>query len=640
MTSEQETFTVVFQPMGRRVTARRSESLLEAAQAAGVVIWSVCGGKGTCGKCRILLRGGWPATPKAAHRFLSERDLEEGYRLACQTNVEADIEVVIPPESRLEGEQILSRSHLALDALNPAALKLTMNTAAIREARGIETEEEILRETAKRAGLPYLTLEETARTELKGLLVAGADKVTLLIDRGGARPTVTSVEPGETTERSFGLAVDLGTTTIVVYLVDLRTGEVLATASDYNSQIAYGEDLLSRVDFAARNGRNIATLQVAAVETINSLIQKTASRSGVKPEEIIDICVAGNTVMTYLLAEQNPAHLLKTNVQVNRNPTILKAQSVGVKARPQTNLFCLPSVSRYVGGDAVGDILASGLFNSPDVSVLIDMGTNGEVILGGKGWVFSTSCASGPAFEGWEIKFGMRAVAGAIDHLKIEGESLRAQYTVIGGEQRKPLGICGSGLIDAVAEMFQARVLDPLGRIQTHLKSPFIRTVGEGPEYIIAPANDTALGKEITITQRDVENFLQSKAAVCAAVSVLMKKMRITNDDVRHLYLAGAFGNYVDPKNAVTAGVFPEFPRAEIVQLGNGSVAGAYLALLSIKRRSEATEIARVMTYFDLSADADFMEEFNAALALPGNPELFPSLYGGGGRAVSQRNAK
>ncbi len=632
MASEQDAFTVVFQPIGRRATVKGGTSLLEAAQAAGVVIWSVCGGKGTCGKCKIILRGGGAVTPKVAHRFLSERDLEEGYCLACQTKVEGDMEVVIPPESRLEGEQILSRSRLALDTLNPAALKLTIDTAALRGGV-LGSEDRILREAAREADIPSLYLDDATRMELRRLLGAGTDKVTLLIDRGEARPVVSGVEPGETAGRSFGLAVDLGTTTIVVYLVDLRTGKILATASDYNDQIAYGEDLLSRVDFAARDTSGLAKLQEATVETINRLNEKIASRSGVKLEEIIDICVAGNTVMIYLLTGQNPVHLLKTNAPVSRDPILLAAQSVGVRVRPQTHLFCLPSVSRYVGGDAVGDILASGLFKSPDVSVLIDMGTNGEVILGGRGWVFSTSCASGPAFEGWEIKFGMRAVAGAIDHLKIDRGSLRTQYTVIGGEQRKPVGICGSGLIDAVAEMLLSGVLDSLGRIQTHLNTPFIRVGGEGAEYIIASAGETAFGREIVITQRDVENFLQSKAAVCAAVSVLMKKMRISIDDVRHLYLAGAFGNYVDPKSAVTAGVFPEFPRAEVVQLGNGAVAGAYLALLSMERRREATEIARVMTYFDLSADADFMEEFNAALSLPGNPELLSSFYEGSGYA-------
>ncbi|MEM3736886.1 MAG: ASKHA domain-containing protein [Candidatus Bathyarchaeia archaeon] len=625
MSPDLEKFAVTFQPMGRRVAVREGASILEAAQAAGVVIWSVCGGKGTCGKCKILLKKSEATERGVTHKFLSERELELGYRLACQTHVEDDMEVIVPPESRLIGEQILSRSNLALEKLNPAILKLALHVQAIGGSEP-QVESRILQEAATKLCLPDLCLGEDLRDCLRSLLSAGGGEVTFTINVSGACPGVLGVELGDTTARSFGLAVDLGTTTIVAYMVDINTGGVLASAASYNGQIAYGEDLLSRVNFAARSIRNREVLKKAAVETLNSLISNLAAKSGVKSEEVVDVCLAGNTIMVYLLAGQNPAPLLDADAKVSLDPLILNAQSLGLKVSPRTNVFCLPSVSRYVGGDVIGDILASGLFNAPEISVLIDMGTNGEVVVGSKGWGFCSSCASGPAFEGWEIKFGMRAVAGAIDHLKIDRESLKARYTVIGGGEVKPLGICGSGLIDAVAEMFLSGILNHLGRFRPR-KSNFVRMGAEGPEYLIAPASETAHGRDIVITQRDVENLLQSKAAVCAAVSILLNKLRITIEDVRHLYLAGAFGNYVDPRSAVAAGVFPEFPRAEVVQLGNGAIAGAYLTLLSVDKRREAAEIAKMMTYFDLSADPDFMEEFNAALTLPGKPELFPSMH-------------
>ena len=253
------------------------------------------------------------------------------------------------------------------------------------------------------------------------------------------------------------------------------------------------------------------------------------------------------------------------------------------------------------------------------------MGTNGEIILGSRGWIFSTSCAAGPAFEGWGIEFGMRSLEGAIEHVQIETETLRPAYEVIGPDKTKPRGICGSGLIDALSEMYKVRILDSLGKIRGDLISPRIRRGDEGLEYLLVPGEENDIGRDIVITQKDVDNLMDSKAATCAAVAVLMKKVGLSVSDVNNLYLFGAFGNYVDLGSATTLGVFPELPNAETFQLGNGSLAGAYLTLLSIEKRHEAERIAEDMTYYDLTADPDFMEEYSAALAIPGRPQLFPS---------------
>ena len=254
------------------------------------------------------------------------------------------------------------------------------------------------------------------------------------------------------------------------------------------------------------------------------------------------------------------------------------------------------------------------------------MGTNGEIVIGSRGWLFSTSCAAGPAFEGWEIRFGIRSVEGAIDHVKIDSKTLTSTYTVIGGPQHKARGICGSGIIDAVAEMYRSGIIDFSGKISDGEKSHLIRNGVDGLEYVISPAPENDLQKDIVITQRDINNLIDSKAAVCGSVAVLMKKVGVTVTDIGSLYLAGAFGNYIDPKSAITLGIFPEFSNAKIVQLGNGSVAGAYLTLLSAKKRVEAEEIAEMMTYYDLTIDPDFMEEYSAAFCIPGRPEFFPSM--------------
>jgi uncharacterized 2Fe-2S/4Fe-4S cluster protein (DUF4445 family) len=412
----------------------------------------------------------------------------------------------------------------------------------------------------------------------------------------------------------------------VIYFVDLRDGNIVDTESSYNEQLIYGEDLLSRIDYAFRTKGGLSKLQRAAVNTINKIVETIVEKNNISVQEITDVSVAGNTVMTYLLSGLDPSHLVDANIRVSRDPIQRKVRKFGITVNPNATVYCLPNVSRFVGGDAVADLLASGMHESPELSILIDMGTNGEIVIGSKGWLFSTSCAAGPAFEGWEIRFGIRSVEGAIEHVKINSKTLRSTYTVIGGPQHKARGLCGSGIIDAVAEMYRSSTVDFSGKIRDQGKSHLIRNGIDGLEYVVSPASENDLQKDIVITQRDINNLIDSKAAVCGSVAVLMKKVGVTIRDIGNLYLAGAFGNYVDPKSAVTLGIFPEFPNAKIVQLGNGSVAGAYLALLSAKKRVEAEEIAETMTYYDLTIDPDFMEEYSAAFCIPGKPEFFPSI--------------
>ncbi len=436
---------------------------------------------------------------------------------------------------------------------------------------------------------------------------------------------VVDLELDDKTSKNYGLAVDVGTTTVVVYLVSLVDGLILKTASDYNEQIVYGEDLLSRIEYAYKNTKNLTVLQKAVVNTINNLIERVASMENINPSEIMDLRVAGNTVMAYLLLKKDPSNLLEVDAEVSRNPYTLTAKELGFKINPDAGVYVLPCISRFLGGDVVGDILASGMSNSQEISVLVDMGTNGEVVVGNREWLFSASCASGPAFEGWEISHGVRGVTGAIDHVKINPQTYEAEYTVIGGDKSEVYGVCGSGIIDVIAEMFSTGIINSQGEIQTQLNSPLIRVGLKGPEYVIVPAKKTRSGKDIVITQKDINNFLESKAAVCATIITLMKKIGVSIYDVKNLYLAGAFGNYINLQNAVRVGLFPKLPNAKIIQLGNGSIAGSYLALISKQKRKELDKIARLITYFDLGVDNDFMNEYAEALKIPGNPEFFPS---------------
>jgi uncharacterized 2Fe-2S/4Fe-4S cluster protein (DUF4445 family) len=308
-------------------------------------------------------------------------------------------------------------------------------------------------------------------------------------------------------------------------------------------------------------------------------------------------------------------------VEVPREPIIKKAGKIGLIVNPEGYVYCLPNVSRFLGGDAVGDVLASEMHKSDDMSLMIDLGTNGEIIFGNNKWLFSCSCASGPAFEGEGVRHGMRAAIGGIDHIEIDYETKKAKISTIG--DAPPKGIVGSALIDVVAEMYKVGVMDFSGKIVPNM--PYVREGKWGLEYLIVPAEETSTGKDIVITQADLDYVVDSKAAACGAVTVLMKKLKINIYDTKHIYLAGAFGTYTDMKNAIKLGILPEFPNGDYLPLGNGSLSGAYATLVSIDKRKEALDIAKSMVYIDLLVDLEFIEEYSKALYIPGEKEYFPS---------------
>jgi uncharacterized 2Fe-2S/4Fe-4S cluster protein (DUF4445 family) len=619
------TVTVEFQPTGKRVDVKKGSTILEAAQAAGVEIRSVCAGVGACGKCKVIVEEGDVLERSDSYKkFIFQDDNTRGYHLACQAQLLTDTRVVIPPESRFEGQQILTNALFPKVEFDPCCRKqfLRANLAELDDRSGrIQKVSSLVTDVFGRQ-IPFSDL---ALLKLDRMEIQGAEGFTVTLDKCTNQSEVVDIDIGDTSLRNYGLAIDLGTTKIVTYLVDFRDGRIMDIESGYNEQLNYGEDLLSRIDYVFRSSEGLYRLQKASVDTINKIVGVIISRNNIAPDEIIDLTVAGNTVMTYLFAGLDPLHLVNANVQVSRDPIQRKAQKFGITTNPNASVYCLPNVSRFVGGDAVADVLTSGMCQSTEISILVDMGTNGEIVIGSKGWLLSTSCAAGPAFEGWGIRFGIRSVEGAIERIKIEPKSLRSTYKVIGGPERKPRGICGSGIIDAAAEMYQSGIIDFCGKI-IEKKSDFIREGIDGLEYVVSPTSENDLQKDIVITQRDINNLMDSKAALCGSVAVLMKKIGVTVIDIENLYLAGAFGRYIDQKSATTLGVFPEFPKAETIQLGNGSIAGSYLALLSAKKRAEAEEIAETMTYYDLTVDSDFIEEYNTALYIPGNPELFPSM--------------
>jgi uncharacterized 2Fe-2S/4Fe-4S cluster protein (DUF4445 family) len=601
-----------FMPIDRMASVPPGSSLLDALRQVEIPIEIICGGKGLCRKCRVILtRGSCQTVIQPGGSRPAPEEEEQGIRFACQVVVTGDCEFRIPPESRRESPQILLPSLLRAADVCPSVARYTVDRISPEGLPFAGGSIRLLGYKGMRPKMDDWIYDAILRTDT--LLVA-------TVSFYGLHPEIISLAAKGEIRPLYGVAIDLGTTTVAGCLTDLETGEILATGSALNRQIPYGEELVTRIGYA-RSPEQRNVLQRAATGSINAVIRELVSSASVASSDIADVTIAGNTVMIHLLCNRDPRYLELVDAEVSREPLTGSVNEIGLEAGENARYYCLPNVSRYLGGDVVGGILASGMPNSPDLSLFIDLGTNGEIVLGCRDWLSSVSCASGPAFEGSGIQSGMRAMRGAIDHVRIDPETKDAMCTVIGNVL--PRGICGSGIIDAAAEMVSAGVLDFSGKLVDRSRN--VRPGTEGREYVLVPAEKTGIQRDIVITQRDIDYLMDSKAAVCGAIAVLLKKYRLTVSDILHVYLAGAFGAFASVENAVRFGIIPGFPNAEFHPIGNGSVAGAYLALVNRGSRDEAQEIAQKMVYIDLLVDIDFIEEYSAALYIPGRPELFPA---------------
>jgi uncharacterized 2Fe-2S/4Fe-4S cluster protein (DUF4445 family) len=604
---------IVFNPMDKVVEVERGTILLDAIREAGIDIRSICGGDGECGTCKVILDKGEVANVSTKYKkWLHAEELAEGYHLACQTRILGDCEVTIPVESRISRPKILLSPEMTIDRLDPESKKYLVTLQSARE------------DNHRPLGFfGYSGPKPRIGEEIYSKLLSLTGPITATITRVNA-PEIIDVESGDTTGSNYGLAFDIGTTTIVGLLVDLLNGKILSQASGLNKQITYGETLITRIAISRKTEDGLLKLQQAAVHTVNDIVNRLASNAGVETTEITSISVGGNTVMNHLLAGMDVDYLwyVDANDKVPRTPIIKKAKELGLNINPEASVYCLPNVSRFLGGDAVGDVVASGMYNSKETSLMVDMGTNGEIILGNADWLVSCSIASGPAFEGGGVRFGMRAMRGAIEHVEINPKTFKAEYSVIGSTV--PRGICGSGIIDAAAEMFAVGVLDFAGKI-VEGRTPLVREGRDGLEYTLVPAEETAIGRDIVMTQRDMDYIMDSKGAACGGILVLMRKFKLSIYDIKNFYLAGAFGAYTDLRNATKLGIFPEFPNAKIRPIGNGSISGAYATLLSMEKQREASRVAENTLYIDLLADVTFAETYSESIYIPGPKELFPS---------------
>jgi len=607
--------TVTFFPGSITAEVRDGETVLDAAIAAGVPVNSVCGGKGTCGKCLVIVDG----PSESAPGVLSADELALGYRLACQTVVRGDMTVFIPEEAQVSEHQILA-SYRGREA--PNLTPLTEVRKLDLAAPSLEDNLADLERVACALGDPQLIIRS-----LPAILRESGWKLSIMLSRPDGVERVLTIEKGSKDIPNYGMAVDIGTTTVVAELVDLNTGRTVAQASDYNHQLVCGEDVLSRISYAEEKGGKRLTELV--VDTVNGLIaqlcaerdRKRRFHPGTCDEDIASIVVSGNTTMIHTLLGLDLRNIrYEPYIPVANVPPVLTASELGLRAQPDAPVLCVPGRAAYVGGDITSDILLSGMHLRDELALLIDVGTNGEVVLGNKDWIIGCSTSAGPAFEGGEVACGMRAMTGAIDKVSISEREI--SVSTIGNA--KPRGICGSGLIDLIAQMFSAGYLDKKGRIDT-ASSERVRSSGRGMEFVVHPGGSRA----IAVSDDDIASVIRTKAAIYAGCAVLLQTVDKRFTDLDRVYIAGGFGSYIDIENAQTIGLLPDLPRERFELLGNASLGGAKLCLMSEAMRREARDIYSMMTYLDLSSSPAFFDQYSSALFLPHTDmEQFPTVRG------------
>jgi uncharacterized 2Fe-2S/4Fe-4S cluster protein (DUF4445 family) len=565
---------------------------------------------------------------------LSSEDLESGYALACQTVVEGDLAVTVPEQAGIEYRLVTDKAAARIQLPFPydAARDQTVRTIRVflQEPTLGDSRDDLsrLRQGLASAGFPTVDVplgllprlgEALRASEWAPYVVLETD--TWIRPEGPPRAVDVRAEPVD----PVGLAIDIGTTTVTTYLIDLRSGEVLSAAAEYNGQIACGEDVISRIIYAGK-GDGLADLGQRVRATIASLIERQQTRTGVDPKDIQKVALAGNTTMVHLLLGIPPASIrLTPYIPAVNQPPPYTAGELGLGANPLASVDCLPGVASYVGADITAGVLACDLTETEQLTLFIDIGTNGEIVLGTRDWMVACATSAGPAFEGAGVVHGMRATRGAVEEVWISSTTYEPTYRVIGGG--KPRGICGSGLISLLAELFVTGVVDRGGNFKLDLGSPRLRTGEHGPEYVIAWASETESGEDLTLTKVDVDNLMRTKAAIYAGFSVLANSVGVNLGDVQQVLVGGSFGKYINVEKAVQIGLLPDLPWQRFRFLGNTAVLGTYMALLSREMRAKVVDIARRMTYIELSADNTFYEAFMAALFLP-HTEIsrFPSV--------------
>ncbi len=655
--STTDTVKVVFQPNGRQGRVTRGTVLLDAARELGVELESICGGNSTCGKCKIIVEtGDFPKfdVTSGADSLSPPGDRETAYarrrkfgadeRLSCVCTVHGDLVVRVPEESQARKQVVRKSAGIDRPIIVDAAMRLyyvELPPASILDGMG--DWERLCQQMEQTHGLTGLRSDFTVLHELQPALSSGDRKVTVTVLHDHE---VVRVQPGYH-EDIYGIALDVGTTTMAGHLCHLRTGEILGTSSRMNPQVPFGEDLMSRVSYAMMNDDGTERLHDSVIDAVNGLVADMTKQAGIQPNDVIEMVIVGNTTMHHLLLGVNPKELGGTPFSlVTHSPLDVKARDLGIRISGGGNVHIPPCEAGHVGADNVGVLVAEAPYAQDKTMLVIDVGTNGEILLGNREAVYSASSPTGPAFEGAQILHGMRAAAGAIERVRIDPATLAVKYRIIGRDEwveqmvqadgvtsvdgaLKPSGICGSGIIEAVAELVLAGVVGANGRF-VPLDHPRLHTGlgerGSKAEFVIAWAHETSTGREIVVHSDDIRAIQLAKAALYAGVKLLMQRMQLNAVDV--IELAGGFGSYIDPYHALVIGLIPDSDLARVSAVGNAAGDGARMMLLNKEKRHEAEWAARWVHYVETAGELTFQEEFVMAINFPHAIDPFPIAEG------------
>ena len=624
-------FQVIFLPSGRRGEVPEGKTVLEASIELGVGIESLCGGKRSCGKCKVKwVQGDLSPFTEEEGKLITESERAEGYRLGCAAQILGNVQIFVPEESRTQ-EQVVRKeaSEISIELKPAITLQFVeLSPPSLHDPLG--DFDRLQKALSERYHLPEIQIDYPALLKLSHVLRQGHWKATVAT---WMNKEILDVKP-DRADDPYGIAIDVGTTTIAAYLCNLKTGELIATQSMMNPQVVYGEDVMSRITYTVTHPDGLEKVHQSIIDALNQLIGAVAKRSGLSSDDILELTIVGNTAMHHLLLRIDPRYLaVSPFTPVVHRSMDIKARNLGLKVHPSANVHILPIEAGFVGADNVGVLIAEEPYRQDAMVLIIDIGTNGELVMGNKERLLSSSCATGPALEGAHIRFGMRAAAGAIERVSIDPNNLEVNFKTIGEKNwqseskgASAIGICGSGIIDVVAELFRNKIILQGGRFSESIPSPRLRTSDQGPEFVIAWRDETSIGKEITITQQDIRNVQLAKAALYTGAKLMMKKLGIEKLD--KVILAGAFGTYINTEAAMILGMFPDCDSRNVYAVGNAAGDGARIALLNRDKRVEADEIAREVDYIELTIEKDFQKEFIDALSFPHAKDPFPHLKG------------
>ncbi len=615
---------VEFIPNHRQVDVPPGTPLLDAAKLAGVEIVAPCGGKGTCGKCIVKIISGQGDSDSLG--MLDSEAVAEGQVLACKTKVlDSPLTVEIPKPIESEGGKFtdLNEVHLVREELlpkeweyDPLAAKWFITVPPPQLEDGLSDLDRLTRTIQKEWGKEKVVYSLRVLRTIASTLRAQNGQVTVTLIREPEQLHVINFEPGDTTSRLYGIAVDVGTTTVAVQLIHLTDRRILGTRSDYNAQISCGLDVISRINYAKRPDRLIE-LRDRVLKTINTLITQVAQSHQVDPQEISNAVISGNTTMTHLLLGLDPEFIrLEPYTPTVMEVPYLTAEQIGIAINPDSWIYLSPAVGSYVGGDITAGILCTDLAAETDaVNLFIDIGTNGELVLGNREFLMACACSAGPAFEGQGLDCGMRAALGAIEKVQIDPVTGQAAYATIGNVP--PRGICGSGIIDLIANLFITGWIDAAGKLDRSGKCKFITIEGRIARYTITPVEKSASGKPITISEIDIENIIRTKAAIYTACALMLDQVGLKFTDLNHIYIAGGFGRFLDIEQGIILGLIPDVPREKFRYIGNSSLMGSYMIAVSQDYRRRQLELSRRMTYLELNTNPGYMDQYTGALFLP-----------------------